>query len=83
MKTKVIPVGNRVLIKKKKADEFFPGTKIPHARPGDVVGIHQTDVPGIRNLSRKLSTASVITPRSSAIKGILPLNSLLNNFKSS
>ena len=46
MKTKVIPVGNRVLIKKKKADEFFPGTKIiiPDAAKeedykGHVVGV--------------------------------------------
>ena len=28
MKTKVIPVGKRVLVKKKDADAYFPGTKI-------------------------------------------------------
>ena len=28
MKTKVIPVGNRVLIKKKEADQYFNGTSI-------------------------------------------------------
>lgn len=28
MKTKVIPVGNRVLVKKKDAEAYFPGTTI-------------------------------------------------------
>ena len=28
MKQKIIPIGMKVLVKKKKSDDFFPGTKI-------------------------------------------------------
>ena len=68
MKTKVIPVGNRVLIKKKKADEFFPGTKIiihdaakEEDYKGHVVGVGP-DVEKTINVGDLVQYADYATP---------------------